>query len=312
MTAVRRIGALAAACGLAALTGLLPARPAAAHGATTRPISRTAACAAGAQTAGSAACRAARRANGQPFGSFDNLRVPDVNGRDRQVIPDGNLCSGDRPEFAGLDLARDDWPASELTAGQKIDIRYTATIPHRGTFRVYLTRSGYHPDQPLGWDDLGAEPFLTATDPPLRDGAYRMSGRLPAGRTGRHVMYVVWQTSSTPDTYYSCSDLVLTPAGGVAAAPKSAPATRRAGARPSRSAEPAAVATPPDDTAAVAGPAADASRLARAAQDTRIAPGRQIASAALIVLAGVTAGLAIVRIRRARAGQRVGRRPGSR
>jgi predicted carbohydrate-binding protein with CBM5 and CBM33 domain len=310
MTAVRRIGTLAAACGLAALTGVLPARPAAAHGATTRPISRTAACAAGAETAGSAACRAARKANGQPFGSFDNLRVPDVNGRDRQIIPDGNLCSGDRPEFAGLDLARDDWPATELTAGQKIDIRYAATIPHRGTFRVYLTRPGYHPDEPLGWDDLGAEPLLTATDPPLRDGAYRMSGRLPAGRTGRHVLYVVWQTSSTPDTYYSCSDLVLSRAGdGVAAAPKSAPATRRAGARPSRSAEPA-VATPPDDAAAVAGPAAgaDASRLARAAQDTRIAPGREFAGAALIVLAGVTAGLAIVRIRRARTGRRPGMR----
>jgi hypothetical protein len=100
----------------------------------------------------------------------------------------------------------------------------------------------------------------------------------------------------------------------VAAAPKSAPATRRAGARPSGSAEPTAVATPPDDAAAIAGPAAgaDASRLARAAQDTRIAPGREFAGAALIVLAGVTAGLAIVRIRRARTGRSTGRRPGIR
>jgi chitin-binding protein len=303
MTAVRRTGALAAVSGLAALAGLLPAGPAGAHGATTQPISRTAACAKGGDAAGSAACRAALAANGRPFGPFDNLRVPGVDGNDERFIPDGSLCSGDLPEFAGLDLARDDWPATRLTAGQTVSIRYAGTIPHRGTFRVYLTRQGYDPAQPLGWDDLGAEPFLAVKDPPLRDGAYRMSGKLPAGRTGRHVMYVVWQTSSTPDTYYSCSDLILTAAGGgVAVVPKSTPAGR-ATPGASRSPAPGAVATTPDDTgpAAPAGaPAAKESWLSRAADDTRIAPGRQIASATLIVLAGLAAGLAIVRIRRAR------------
>ena len=127
MTAVRRTGALVAASGLAALAGLLPAGPAGAHGATTRPISRTAACAPGGDHAGSAACRAARDANGRPFGSFDNLRVPGVDGNDQQFIPDGSLCSGDLPEFAGLDLARDDWPATRLTAGQTVsDVPSTA------------------------------------------------------------------------------------------------------------------------------------------------------------------------------------------
>ena len=105
---------------------------------------------------GSAACRAAREANGGPFGNFDNLRVPGVNGKDKQRIPTGNLCSGGLPGFQGLDLARDDWPATRLTAGKTISIRYATTIPHEGEFRVYLTKQGYDPKEPLGWDDLGA------------------------------------------------------------------------------------------------------------------------------------------------------------
>jgi chitin-binding protein len=320
MTAVRRTGALVAASGIAALVGVLPAQPAAAHGATVQPVSRTAACAAGNKEAGSAACRAALAANGRPFGSFDNLRVPGVGGRDKELIPDGSLCSGDLPEFAGLDLARDDWPATRLSSGDKITIRYAGVIPHRGTFRVYLTKQGYDPEQPLGWDDLGAKPFLTVTDPPLRDGTYRMSGTLPAGRSGRHVMYVVWQTSSTPDTYYSCSDLILKAAGAGAAPPKTTGTKTAAGANPrsSRSPEPGAVATPPDEDSPATGlgAAANESWLSRTAaaesQAGTAAPGRQIASAAMIVLAGVAAGLAVVRIRRSRNLQTLRRRPGNR
>jgi chitin-binding protein len=47
------------------------------------------------------------------------------------------------------------------------------------------------------------------TDPALTDGAYRIRATLPSDRTGRHVLYTVWQNSSTPDTYYSCSDVVF-------------------------------------------------------------------------------------------------------
>ena len=112
------------------------AAPAAAHGAPATPISRTAACAAEGSERGSPACTAARAANGGPFGAFDNLRVAGVNGRDREVVPDGKLCSGGVPGYAGLDLARDDWPATEAGAGDTLDVRYASPIPHRGSFRI--------------------------------------------------------------------------------------------------------------------------------------------------------------------------------
>src|SRR5262245_49544984 len=107
---IRRLAVAVAAAGVSAL--VLPAMPASAHGAPTTPISRTAACAAGGGTAtGTAACKAARAANGGPFGTFDNLRVPNVNGNDKKLVPDGKLCSGGLDNFKGLDLARDDFPS---------------------------------------------------------------------------------------------------------------------------------------------------------------------------------------------------------
>ncbi|GII75825.1 hypothetical protein Sru01_08070 [Sphaerisporangium rufum] len=199
-----------------AMPATAAARPAAAaaHGALTSPVSRAAACGPqGGAAARSRACRAAV-ADSEPgaLAGWDELRVPGVAGRDRRRIPDGRLCSAGLARFRGLDLARDDWPATELRAGARFAFRYRATIPHKGTFRMYLTRSGWPADRPLTWAALEPRPFLTVTDPPLAGGAYRMSGRLPAGRTGRQVIYTVWQNSDTPDTYYSCSDVVFTAA----------------------------------------------------------------------------------------------------
>jgi chitin-binding protein len=192
---------------------LLPwwaAGPARAHGAPTDPVSRVVACSPeGGDRAGSAACRAAVAANGAPFTAWDNLRVANVNGRDRDVVPDGKLCSGGLPAYRGLDLARADWPSTRVTPGATLRMRYVSTIPHTGTFRMYLTKPGYDPSGPLSWSDLPGKPFAKVTDPALTDGAYRFETTLPSDRAGRHVLYTVWQNSSTPDTYYSCSDVVF-------------------------------------------------------------------------------------------------------
>ncbi|MEU3788457.1 lytic polysaccharide monooxygenase [Streptomyces fructofermentans] len=187
------------------------AGPAAAHGAPTDPVSRAAACAPGGSQAGTAACRAAAASG---VAAFDNLRRAGVGGRDRQVVPDGKLCSGGLPAYRGLDLARSDWPSTRLTAGAGMTLTYRSTIPHKGTFKLFLTKPGYNPAKPLTWSDLPSQPFATATDPALVNGAYRIATKLPSDRTGRHVIYTIWQNTSTPDTYYSCSDVVLAGAKG--------------------------------------------------------------------------------------------------
>jgi predicted carbohydrate-binding protein with CBM5 and CBM33 domain len=202
--------ALAATAVTPLLLTVWVAGPARAHGAPTDPVSRVYACSPdGGSASRSAACRSAVTSNGAPFTAWDNLRIANVNGRDRQVVPDGQLCSGGLPAYRGLDLARADWPSTRLTPGSTLPMRYVSTIPHTGTFKLYLTKPGYDPTKPLSWSDLPQKPFAQVKDPALTEGAYRIRATLPSDRTGRHVLYTIWQNSSTPDTYYSCSDVVF-------------------------------------------------------------------------------------------------------
>jgi hypothetical protein len=320
--------AAAAAAGFTAAVAVWPAPAAQAHGAPVNPVNRATVCAVAGTGEDLAVCRAALAANGRPFGNFDNLRVPGVAGNDKQLIPDGKLCSAGLPDYRGLDLARADWPATTVGSGSTLAVRYRATIPHRGSFRIYLTRAGYNPLQALRWRDLRTDPIATVVDPPLRDGSYRMTARLPAGLTGRHVLYTVWQTSSTPDTYYSCSDLFLKPAPGAAGGSDRGPAApgSRSGPAPSggrTSAKPLVVSSPTGSArpapVVVAAPP-DGSDPARRSWlgplqpvlADRITAGQQLVSAALVVLVAVTAGLALFRMRAARAAQGVHRRAGKR
>jgi chitin-binding protein len=287
---IRRLAAAAAAAGL---LPLLAAAPAFAHGAPTTPISRTAACAAGGGTAtGTAACKAALTANGEPFGTFDNLRVANVNGDDKKFVPDGKLCSGGLDAFKGLDLARDDFPSTTVTGGESLAIKYRATLPHAGSFRVYLTKQGYDPGQKLKWDDLGSKALAEIKDPPLSGGSYRMSVKLPGDRAGRHILYIVWQTSSTADTYYSCSDLVFkktaarTPAAPAAPVATKKPAVVKSSS--SRSAGPSAPAAGPVDTeSSAAEPQTQA--ITPVGNDSQTTLGHRIIAGALVLGVGVLA-----------------------
>jgi chitin-binding protein len=56
-----------------------------------------------------------------------------------------------------------------------------------------------------------------------------MRGRLPAELSGRHVIFAIWQNSSTPDTYYSCSDVIFGTGSTPASTRPATGATRPAG-----------------------------------------------------------------------------------
>jgi chitin-binding protein len=108
--------------------------------------------------------------------------------------------------------------------------RYRVTAPHKGTFTVYLTKPGHDPAQPLGWDDLDlANPVATATDPVASGGFYTFTGTLPE-RSGRQLLYAVWQRSDSPEAFYSCSDVMF---GGDAGGSSSSPAPAPSASAPS-------------------------------------------------------------------------------
>ncbi|MFF1440392.1 lytic polysaccharide monooxygenase [Streptomyces sp. NPDC058295] len=307
-TTAHRTAVLATAAVSPLLLGLWAAGPAQAHGAPTDPVSRVFACSPeGGADARTAACRAAVDANGTSFAAWDNLRVANVNGRDRQTVPDGQLCSGGLSAYKGLDLARADWPSTRLEPGGTLRMTYASTIAHTGTFKLYLTKPEYDPSKPLSWSDLPTTPFAEVKDPALKDGAYHLTAKLPADRTGRQMLYTIWQNSSTPDTYYSCSDVVF-PEAVSQSKPESAPTTKS----PASATPPASASTTPsspsaDPSVATASGASPAKAAAAGPESTPVAsttgsgsgpsaPMLAGGAAAVLVLTGGAA--LVVRLRR--------------
>jgi chitin-binding protein len=82
--------------------------------------------------------------------------------------------------------------------------------------RIYVTRQGYNPlTQRLAWGNLEllkdtgkilpgvGEP---SSDPVLNGVSISTSVSAP-GRSGRHIVYAIWQASHSDQSYYFCSDV---------------------------------------------------------------------------------------------------------
>ncbi|MFD9482439.1 lytic polysaccharide monooxygenase [Streptomyces sp. NPDC059991] len=218
---VRRTAASLGVLGVASTSLLSVAgSPAAAHGAVFNPVSRVAACyAEGPETPKSGVCKDLVADSGtQPLYDWNEVNIANADGNHQQLIPDGRLCSANREKYRALDWARTDWPATGVSAGS-FGFKFRVTAPHSGTMTLYITKEGFDPTKPLKWSDLDAQPVATyATARTSTDGYYNFTGNLPA-RTGRHIIYKVWQRNDSPEAFYSCSDVVYGKAAQAAAQP---------------------------------------------------------------------------------------------
>lgn len=225
MTSTRKALAVSTALLLgSSLSSVATAPNAWAHGAMQKPGSRTYLCWLDGQTTTGGiqpknpACAAAVAQSGPNslYNWFAVLRS-DAGGRTTGFVPDGKLCSAGATvyDFSGFDLARDDWPVTHLTAGATFDFTYSNWAHHPGTFYLYVTRDGWSPTQPLTWSDLETAPFLTVTNPPQsgpvgsNEGHYYWSGKLPANKSGRHIIYSRWVRSDSQENFFNCSDVVF-------------------------------------------------------------------------------------------------------
>ncbi|WP_318209203.1 lytic polysaccharide monooxygenase [Streptomyces sp. SJL17-1] len=215
MQSTRRTAAGVAALSAAAALVTLTPTPASAHGAVFNPVSRVAACyAEGPETPKSQVCKDLVADSGtQPLYDWNEVNIANAAGQHQALIPDGKLCSANREKYRALDWARTDWPATAVAAGG-FDFKVRVTAAHSGTMTVYITKPGFDPTQPLKWSDLDATPVAVHhTTRTATDGFYTFTGNLPA-RTGRHIVYKVWQRNDSPEAFYSCSDVTF---GGTAA-----------------------------------------------------------------------------------------------
>jgi len=154
------------------------------------------------------ACVAAVAQGGkQPLWDWFGNLISNAAGRHREIVPDGSLC-GPTTKYAAYNLTRADWPTTQVQANSSVTFRYNAWAPHPGTWEQYVTKDGFDVTKPLKWSDLESVPFDKVTNPPLANGEYAWQARLP-NKSGRHIIYSLWQRSDSPEAFYSCSDVVF-------------------------------------------------------------------------------------------------------
>ncbi|MFC7484667.1 lytic polysaccharide monooxygenase [Luedemannella flava] len=235
---LRRVLAVAAAVLL--IVTFTPASPASAHGSIVDPASRNYGCWArwgsDFQNPNMATldpmCYQAWQWNTTAMWNWNGLYREGVAGNHQGAIPDGQLCSAGHTgdgRYNSMD-AIGDWKAALVSNSFSVKL-WDQAMHGADYIRVYVTRQGFNPlTQALGWGNLelvnqiGNTPAAQWTP----ESAGGVSIRIPAtasGRTGRHIVYTIWQASHSDQSYYFCSDVLF---GGGTTTPTSAAPTTRA------------------------------------------------------------------------------------
>lgn len=211
---------LATVAALAAVALTVALDPAQAHGSAQQPASRTYVCRF--EQPDNPMCAGAWAANSQALYDWMEVNIGDADGRHRELIPDGQLCSAGRAKYAAFDRPGQ-WPVTHLaTDGSgRTELVYGATAPHATAYyRAYLTRPGFDArTDALAWDDLD---LVYDSGPLGREAEQRLPVTLPA-RDVPAVLYIVWQRSDSPEAFYSCSDVTISGGPAAPAPPTPAP-----------------------------------------------------------------------------------------
>jgi chitin-binding protein len=149
--------------------------------------------------------------------NWNGLYREGVAGNHQGAIPDGTLCSGGNTSAGRYDRMDEpgNWQATSL--GTSFTWRMHDQARHGADYiRIYVTRQGYNPlTTRLRWADLELRtetPRIlpgvgtTETDPVLNGVTISVPVTAP-GRTGRHIVYAIWQASHSDQSYYFCSDV---------------------------------------------------------------------------------------------------------
>ena len=207
--------ATATAALLATAGGVLMSGPAGAHGAVSDPITRAYDCqqrwggdhTSPAMQTQDPMCYQAWQAEPNAMWNWNGLFREGLAGNHQGAIPDGTLCSGGLAHggrYAAMDVPGR-WNASNKP--NAFTLRLNDPSSHGADYlRVYITRQGFDPTtQRLTW---GALELVTETGRQAPSNTY--TAQVNAGnRTGRHIVYTIWQASHLDQSYYACSDVIF-------------------------------------------------------------------------------------------------------
>ncbi|MFC7529832.1 lytic polysaccharide monooxygenase [Actinoplanes sp. GCM10030250] len=249
------ISALVAALA-ATLAILIPSGPAAAHGNVVGPASRNYGCFERwgskfqdpAMQTEDPMCWQAWQANPNAMWNWNGLYREGLAGNHQGGIPDGQLCSGGHAEggrYNAMD-ALGDWKAANI--GNSFTVQLFDGARHGADYiRVYVSKPGYNPvTTALKWSDLQLTTSVPNTPAAqwtqqLSNGVQQNIPVSVSGRSGRAIVYTIWQASHSDQSYYFCSDVNFggtNPPTSPSASPSSSPSS-------SPSASPSG---PPSDT----------------------------------------------------------------
>ena len=183
-----------------------------AHGSMVNPVSRIYNCfLENPEDPKSDACKEAVAVGGkQALYDWNGVNQGNANDMHRDIIPDGELCGGGQELFKGLNLARDDWFTNNISPDSNDNIQFVfrATAPHSTKyFDFYITKDVYNPTDPLKWSDLEATPFCSISEVELNNGNYFMNCPFPSNKSGKHLIYNIWQRDDSPEAFYTCIDV---------------------------------------------------------------------------------------------------------
>ncbi len=215
-------------CGIAAVVmgSLLVASQAFAHGYVSSPKSRAFWCTSSQGGNTTAACMAAAAAGNASQYEPQSIGIGGANDNHQNLIPDGKLCGANMTSNNGLNLARNDWNATTVTAGP-LAFTWTNPAAHKTSyFRYYITKEGFNPGAaPLKWSDLEQ---IHQSLPADRESVATHIVNLPP-RTGRHIVYSIWQrdpVADAPEAFYQCIDVVYgTPSSSSSSVASSVPSS---------------------------------------------------------------------------------------
>ncbi|HWS34590.1 MAG TPA: lytic polysaccharide monooxygenase [Actinoplanes sp.] len=223
---------------------LVPSGPAAAHGNVVSPASRNYGCferwGSDFQNPNMATldpmCWQAWQANPNAMWNWNGLYREGVAGQHETAIPDGQLCSGGHAEsgrYNAMDVAGD-WKATSI--GNSFTVSLFDGARHGADYiRVYVSKAGYNPiTTPLKWSDL--QLVTTVPNTPAAQWTQQLSNGVQqdipvsvSGRSGRAMVYTIWQASHSDQSYYFCSDVnfggTTTPSPSTSASPSSSPSS---------------------------------------------------------------------------------------
>ena len=160
-------------------------------------------------------CWQAWQADPNAMWNWNGLYREGVAGNHQAAVPDGQLCSAGHTQsgrYNALDKVGAWQTAQKSTT---FSVRVFDQASHGADYiRVYVTKQGFNAlTQPLGWGNLdlvgqiGKTPASQWT--PVTGGVSISINATAPGRSGRHIVYTVWQASHMDQSYYWCSDVTF-------------------------------------------------------------------------------------------------------